>query len=146
MFLCGLWHGAGWSFAVWGLWHGVGLIVCRAWQTYGRPMPVVASWAVTMLFVIVGWVLFRSPEFSTATGMLASMVGGAGWGGKFTGTGLVIVSALVSAFVPSAHEIRARLEKWTPQPWLAAAAASLCIYCVLEVGRGAPQSFIYFQF
>ena len=35
MGLCGLWHGAGWTFVIWGLMHGVGLIACRAWQKHG---------------------------------------------------------------------------------------------------------------
>jgi D-alanyl-lipoteichoic acid acyltransferase DltB (MBOAT superfamily) len=146
MFLCGLWHGAGWTFVVWGVWHGAGLVICRAWQSLGRPMPVLAGWAVTMLFVIVGWVVFRAPDFSTAAGLLFAMSGANGWGGGFAGAGLIAASALVSLLVPSAHEIRARLERSEPQPWFAAAAASLSVYCVLEVGRGAPVSFIYFQF
>jgi D-alanyl-lipoteichoic acid acyltransferase DltB (MBOAT superfamily) len=39
MGLCGLWHGAGWTFVLWGLGHGIGLLVCRFWQRYGPPLP-----------------------------------------------------------------------------------------------------------
>ncbi|MGV3635554.1 MAG: MBOAT family O-acyltransferase [Pseudorhodoplanes sp.] len=145
MFLCGLWHGAGWNFIIWGVWHGVGLLVCHGWQRLGRPMPAALGWIVTMLFVIVGWVMFRSLDFGTARNILTAMVSPA-MGGVFAGGGLIAASALVSALVPSAHEIRERLERVTPQPWFAAAAASLSIYCILEVGRGAPVNFIYFQF
>jgi len=145
MFLCGLWHGAGWNFIIWGLWHGVGLLACHAWQKLGRPMPAMLGWAVTMLFVIVGWVMFRSLDFGTARNVLTAMVS-PGAGGAFAGGTLIVAAALVSALVPSAHEIRERLESMTPQPWFAAAAASLSIYCILEVGRGAPVNFIYFQF
>jgi hypothetical protein len=97
-----------------------------------------------MLFVLVGWVLFRAPDFPTAMSILASMAGGGEFGGTFAGSGLIIVSALVSVLVPSAHELKDGLLQ--PRPWLAALAASLAVYCVLEVGRGAPVSFIYFQF
>jgi alginate O-acetyltransferase complex protein AlgI len=69
--LCGLWHGAAWNFIVWGLYHGVGLAVCSSYRTtlgsLGRGIgalldrvPVV-SWAVTMLFVGIGWLLFFYP-------------------------------------------------------------------------------------
>jgi len=36
MGLCGLWHGAGWTYVAWGLWHGIGLVVCRTWQQRPR--------------------------------------------------------------------------------------------------------------
>src|ERR1700732_384285 len=64
MGICGLWHGAGWTFVAWGLWHGVGLVVCRGWQSLKRPLPGVLAWIITMGFVLVGWVLFRSADFS----------------------------------------------------------------------------------
>ena len=58
---CGLWHGAGWTYVTWGLLHGAGLIVCMAYQSLNRPLPSVVGWLLTMLFVIVGWVIFRAP-------------------------------------------------------------------------------------
>ncbi len=144
MFTCGLWHGAGWTFIVWGLWHGIGLSVCHSWQNLQRPLPAALAWPLTMLFVIVGWVLFRATDFTMARNILMSMTGAHGFGGTFSGTTLILVSAAVSAIVPSAHEIIDRMSK--PQPWLAAAAASLSVYCLLKVGSGAPLNFIYFQF
>jgi len=144
MGLCGLWHGAGWTFVAWGLWHGIGLVACRFWQMRARPLPAALGWLVTMLFVLAGWVLFRAANFATAASILASLVGLNGAGGAFRGVQLFIVSALVSALVPSAHEIKDRL-KW-PHPAFAAATAVLAAYCVLEVGRGPPLTFIYFRF
>ena len=56
----------------------------------------------------------------------------------------MLAAALVSALVPSAHEIKDRyLQPW---PALATAAGALAVYCMLEVGQGPPLSFIYFQF
>jgi len=144
MGICGLWHGAGWTFAVWGLWHGVGLVACRFWQMLNRPMPWVVGWFITMLFVVVGWVLFRAADFSTASSMIVSLFGGHGLGGNISNPGLLLVAAAVSLFLPSAHEIR----NSRPLPWrsIAVATAILAGFCVLEVGRGPPLSFIYFQF
>lgn len=53
MGLCGLWHGAGWTFVLWGLGHGVGLLVCRFWQVYGPPLPAIAAWSITITFVVL---------------------------------------------------------------------------------------------
>jgi alginate O-acetyltransferase complex protein AlgI len=99
---------------------------------------------ITMAFVLAGWVLFRAADFATAATLLGSLVGLNGAGGEFRGAGLIAVSALVSALVPSGHEIKDGF-RW-PHPALAGAAALLAVYCVLEVGRGPPLSFIYFRF
>ncbi len=144
MGLCGLWHGAGWTYGAWGIWHGIGLVVCRFWQQLKRPMPAALGWLITMAFVLAGWVLFRAADFTTAASILASLVGLHGTGGSFHQAGLIVVAALISALVPSAHEIKDRAH-W-PHPAFAAAAAVLAAYCVLEVGKGPPLSFIYFRF
>lgn len=144
MGLCGLWHGAGWTYVAWGLWHGIGLVTCRAWQQLGRPMPKLAGWAVTMLFVLVGWVVFRAASFGTAGSILLSLAGANGFAGVLEGGRLLAAAALASALIPSAHEILKGLRN--PHPALAAAGAALAVYCLLEVGQGAPVNFIYFQF
>jgi len=66
--LCGLWHGAALNFVLWGLYHGVGLTICntyrRALGPFGRGLGIffdkvpLVSWAMTMLFVSLGWLLF----------------------------------------------------------------------------------------
>ncbi len=66
--LCGLWHGPAWNFVLWGLWHGVGLAVNSSYVTalgpVGRALGwffakvPVAGWALTLLFVAFGWLLF----------------------------------------------------------------------------------------
>src|SRR5262249_25291067 len=81
MALCGLWHGVGWTFVVWGLMHGAGLITCRLWQKKGPRLPAPLAWGLTALFVLVGWILFRSPDFTTAGHMLAGLAGGGGGAG-----------------------------------------------------------------
>src|ERR1700730_12984151 len=144
MAICGLWHGAGWTYVAWGVWHGLGLIVCHAWQSLRRPLPTFAGWAVTMLFVLIGWVLFRAADFATATTMLAAMAGAAGWGGSLHNVGLMVVAAAISALLPSAYEIIERRPILNPA--VATAFAVLAGFCVLEVGRGPPLTFIYFRF
>ncbi len=144
MGLCGLWHGAGWTYVAWGLWHGIGLIVCRGWQQFARPLPALAGWAITMLFVLAGWVVFRATGFVSAGSILGSLVGLNGFGGVLAEAKLIAVAALASALIPSAHEMKDRLLR--PMPALAVATALLAAFCVFEVGKGAPVNFIYFQF
>jgi alginate O-acetyltransferase complex protein AlgI len=144
MGLCGLWHGAGWTFVAWGLWHGIGLATCHAWQRLGRPMPKFAGWAITTLFVFAGWVVFRAASFSVAGSILMSLVGAGGSVGALHDVTLLSVAALASTLIPSAHEIIYGLKN--PHPALAAAGALLAVFCLLNVGQGAPVSFIYFKF
>lgn len=144
MGICGLWHGAGWTFVAWGLWHGFGLIVCRGWQSLNRPMPAAIGWLLTMAFVILGWVIFRADSFTTATSVMASLVGAHGFSGPLTSVKPIALAALASVLIPSAHEIRDRLLQ--PNPVWAVTGALLAIYCMLDVGKGAPVNFIYFQF
>jgi alginate O-acetyltransferase complex protein AlgI len=67
MVICGLWHGAAWNFAVWGLYHGLGLATTaglkRTFPNVGGDRVAVAvfGWAVTNVFVAVGWLLFFYP-------------------------------------------------------------------------------------
>jgi alginate O-acetyltransferase complex protein AlgI len=144
MGICGLWHGAGWTYVAWGVWHGLGLILCRSWQKLAMPLPALLGWCITMLFVIVGWVLFRAADFGSAASLLRSMSGLNGFGGEFHGAGLIAVAALLSLVIPSAHEIK---DLWLrPAPLVGAALALLVGFCVLEVGKGPPVNFIYFQF
>ncbi len=144
MGLCGLWHGAGWTYVVWGLWHGAGLVICRAWQQLNRPLPAIAGWAITMLFVVVGWVVFRANGFASAGLILGSLAGFNGFGGTLAEAKLILIAALASALIPSAHEMKDSLLR--PMPVLAVATALLAAFCVFEVGKGAPVNFIYFQF
>jgi alginate O-acetyltransferase complex protein AlgI len=147
MGLCGLWHGAGWTFVAWGLMHGAGLIVCRAWQKRAVPLPAALGWALTMLFVVVGWVLFRSPDFTTAGHMLMGMAGlGSGSGPTVVALNRVLAIALIaSVLVPSTQRL---VEGGWLQPvaYQAVGLAVLLVACILAVGQGQPTAFIYFQF
>jgi len=83
MLLGGLWHGAGWTFVVWGGLHGLYLMVNHAWRSLKQRMGWIGRgrWgnfgagALTFLAVVVGWVFFRAENFSTAVDLLRGMVG-----------------------------------------------------------------------
>jgi alginate O-acetyltransferase complex protein AlgI len=73
--LCGLWHGASWTFVVWGLYHGGFLVLERGFR--GRSLRVWSplAHAATLLVVLVGWVIFRAETLSQAGAFLAAMAG-----------------------------------------------------------------------
>jgi alginate O-acetyltransferase complex protein AlgI len=78
-FLCGLWHGASWTFVVWGLYHGAFLVLERvglAARVGAMPEPLRHAYA--LLVVMVGWVFFRADTLGGATAMLAAMAGAGG--------------------------------------------------------------------
>ncbi len=77
--LGGLWHGAGWTFVVWGAMHGAALCVHRFWRLYtGIALPKAIGVALTFLFVTFAWVVFRAETFSQAMNVWAGMVGAHG--------------------------------------------------------------------
>ncbi len=78
-FLCGLWHGASWNFALWGIYHGI-LLVIEKWYSYrGKPvhLPALAKNAITILLVTIGWVLFRSENLHQISYYYQAMLGSA---------------------------------------------------------------------
>ncbi|MEM8814010.1 MAG: MBOAT family O-acyltransferase [Pseudomonadota bacterium] len=144
MGLCGLWHGAGWTFVAWGFFHGIGLVVCRAWQQTSFSMPAPLAWSITLLFVMIGWVLFRAVDFQSAITVLTAAAGLNGFEGSLESSGLIAVAAVVSIGLPSAHTLIRNV--LSPRPILAAATALMLTVCVLESGNAPPAAFIYFQF
>jgi D-alanyl-lipoteichoic acid acyltransferase DltB (MBOAT superfamily) len=84
MLLGGLWHGAGWTFVVWGALHGAYLTVNHAFVAAGgrsrfrlpAPLYTGLSWLVTFLAVVIGWVFFRADSFGAALRILSGMLGG----------------------------------------------------------------------
>jgi alginate O-acetyltransferase complex protein AlgI len=72
MLLGGLWHGANWTFVLWGFLHGAALIAHRGWERVRGPAPPatllrsIASWAVTFAWVVACFTLFRCADIATA--------------------------------------------------------------------------------
>ncbi len=91
MALGGLWHGAGWTFVIWGLLHGSYLAVNHLWRAFAarfvrRPRSALLRWparwlsvAITFLAVSFAWVFFRAPDFDAAWRLASVMFGGGPW-------------------------------------------------------------------
>jgi alginate O-acetyltransferase complex protein AlgI len=102
MFLGGLWHGAGWTFVLWGGLHGVYLVIHQLWQRSTGGFPdtawgTAAARTLTWIAVLAGWPLFRSNNLSEAWVLLSSMAGANGLGLSQTNLGLT--AALLTLLV-----------------------------------------------
>jgi D-alanyl-lipoteichoic acid acyltransferase DltB (MBOAT superfamily) len=83
MLLSGLWHGAGWTYVIWGGLHGFCLVIAHQWERLRewRGWRLEYWWyrgasvALTLLVVLFAWVFFRAPDVASARSILASMVG-----------------------------------------------------------------------
>ena len=84
MLLSGVWHGAGYTFIIWGLLHGLYLIANHAWRQYGpRPadprapasMPAFVGFLLTFFAVVLAMVVFRAPDMASAAGVFKGMLG-----------------------------------------------------------------------
>lgn len=72
MLLGGLWHGANWTFVLWGAWHGIWLALEKALRK--KPdSPSLSTWATTFLLVVLGWVMFRAENVAEAWRMYKAM-------------------------------------------------------------------------
>jgi alginate O-acetyltransferase complex protein AlgI len=159
MVIGGLWHGANWTFVIWGAIHGGGLVIERRikehWATrepLGLPLVLVKvlQWGVTFTIVCLAWVFFRAVDVHDAFEMIGQL---------FTGTDvlrpeslvtplviIVVVLSILSQFVPERipQQITVAFSKAPPILQVLAGAVGLAIINVLGPEGVAP--FIYFQF
>lgn len=71
--ISGIWHGAGWTFVVWGVCHGIGVMIHRIWKKKGYSMPSGLGMFITFFFINILWVLFRADNMHEAWVIISSM-------------------------------------------------------------------------
>jgi alginate O-acetyltransferase complex protein AlgI len=156
MFLGGLWHGAAWTFVVWGLLHGFYLVIEHA----SRALLGNKAWTemfvvklllgfVTYVAVCIAWVFFRAPDFTVATRMLGGMFGGHAHGDAILTTREMLQIGIVTFFMILAHwslrEINIETAVTRLPRWVVTAAWAL-MACAIILTQGNSNAFIYFQF
>ncbi|PZS16521.1 MAG: membrane-bound O-acyltransferase family protein, partial [Pseudonocardiales bacterium] len=157
--LVGFWHGANWTFLIWGLYHGAWLIIERmtGWDKRDLgPATLVLRRATTFLIVLVGWVIFRAPDISDASHFLAKMVvpdlGSLPDAVTVSMTHYRLVAlglGLLVVFVPSSwvfgRVLQRRDVRWpTGLRWVVSAA--FAPYSAIVIAAGTFSPFLYFQF
>lgn len=172
----GLWHGANWTFIVWGAYHGAWLILERVFKTGVTEEPDLPTRVIrrftTLLVVIVGWVIFRADSISEAGAYIVSL---AGFGGRAIATSatsplteslsyavaeaasptalIMLGLGLTTFFLPGERAIGRALD---PEPGLApprwapgvrlALSVVLLPWALATVVSGTFSPFLYFRF
>lgn len=156
MLIGGLWHGASWTFVIWGGLHGLYLAIERrcqkafghlAWLKAGL-MPLLFG-LLTYLLVNITWVFFRAQSFPQAFGLVQSMVGMNPQGKPVLATIHMIEAALVTLLMLLAHW---RMRNTTLESvvaklsWWAVGFIWACMLFLIIITQGSGDAFIYFQF
>jgi D-alanyl-lipoteichoic acid acyltransferase DltB (MBOAT superfamily) len=176
MLLGGLWHGAGWTFVIWGGLHGVYLVINHGWHALRRSLgqdpsqalstPVyVLSVLLTFFAVVIAWVFFRASNLQAAMTIVQTMLGGHGFA-LHSNTGLVthatrnyvLIALLISWFAPNTQQIMQRFNPALSMPphsahtrlrWQPSLRWAICTVFVTLFGLmsiSELSEFIYFQF
>jgi D-alanyl-lipoteichoic acid acyltransferase DltB (MBOAT superfamily) len=149
MLLGGLWHGAAWTFVIWGGIHG-GALSAERWgrdRFRGFHMPKWLAWLITFHVVCLAWIFFRSPDLSTAFGMIGQVFAG--------GPSPLVTLPMVFLVVATVGLQAVRGEFWQQaEAWLVArpvvlqgvAIGLLMVAADAAVGQEGVAPFIYFRF
>jgi alginate O-acetyltransferase complex protein AlgI len=161
--LCGLWHGASWSFVVWGLFHGTFLILervpaLRALRAPWRPV----RHAYVLLVVLVSWVFFRADTLTAAIGFLGALFGLARPTEVVPGARMFVDAQVVVAAalgVVGSAPVFPALRRWFERVEVARSSVAtpleavrlagllgVFVYAVSLMAAGSYSPFIYFRF
>jgi len=153
MAIGGLWHGASWSFLLWGVIHGAALAIARAWNARGLGLPSVLSYPLTLAVVLFAWTPFRATSWDGTVAMLAGQIGLHGIGISdpiavalrpieiaWLAFAVVVVTwpAVQARFFPRL----ARQWEW----WAASWPIALFVYAIAVMMGHQTVPFLYFQF
>lgn len=144
MALCGLWHGASWTFVLWGTLHGIALVICSLWRRYGPRLPSLLGWALTVIFALLTGVIFRAGTLDAAFNIfqgLAVPPNLAQWQHLLP----LVIIPLMAFLLPASQDVIARLMD-RPRPWLAALIGFGLLAILVSLGEGDVSGFAYFKF
>ena len=170
--VAGVWHGAGWSFLVYGLLHGLAIAINLGWREARLPMPPAAvGWILTMCVVVSGLVIFRAPSLGVAMTLLTEMwslgLAPAPVGQTLididmrTAFATIVLLGAIVLLMPNSQQILHR--HWVSSDampagirnaagfvtWRSSLALSVCFgatLCLAIASIGSATSFVYYQF
>jgi alginate O-acetyltransferase complex protein AlgI len=148
-FVSGLWHGAGWTFILWGILHGAATIIHRIWRDLDFKMNRLLGWFITINFVNAAWVFFRALSFKDAFKVLKAMMN---FGNithvqnlhQFGGVFYLVLLTLLIMLVLATENSGYWLESITLNSKYAFAIGVLMTIAVLSINK--LSEFIYFNF
>ena len=153
MLLGGLWHGANWTFVVWGAYHGLLLVVHRLWLAW-RPAQQALTGVrlgmarlLTFHLVCIGWILFRASDFETALSVGEQILSGATTTNTLNSFVLqAIVLGIFGQYLPENWHKRLVTFFTSTPPLLRGALAGAGVMLIEVAGPVGVAPFIYFQF
>jgi len=142
----GLWHGANWTFVIWGIYHGALLSLERLMKPAIGFIPKLMRQAITFILIVVGWVVFRAENLDMAGRWLAAMFVPtdafiARMPGQLGLTLLLLIAGLIAHMGRNTFEMKHR---WSTPT--GAAMTLLFLAALFSVTAGQPSPFLYFQF
>ena len=153
MAIGGMWHGANWTFLIWGVLHGIGVAASQLLRRHSPPWAQPPKWVlilVTFHVVALLWVFFRASDLTTAFVVLHGCLGGASFENA---TGFLashlFESVLIVAFFlihPWDDGRRVRIMAKKLPPAVVGSIILLGFVLVIAVGAESPAQFIYFEF
>jgi D-alanyl-lipoteichoic acid acyltransferase DltB (MBOAT superfamily) len=146
MVLGGLWHGAAWTFVLWGAFHGVGLVAEHLLAGRLR-LPAWLRWLATFHLIVLSWLLFRSQDLGDVGTILSRLVApGAAtlWSIPVVGVVVAVIALQVLPARPL-DALRGRLERLHPAA-LGAGLALVILFVAATVPSEGVPPFIYFRF
>ena len=154
MAIAGAWHGAAWTFLVFGVLHGLGLVTNHVWRKAKFKLPAPVAWLLTFIFLVVSFVVFRANGWTQAGTVLSGMLGmhGAGSHGNFDGISridrawcylVMLVGVVVALGVQNSNYFaRSFKPSWR---WSVVCASAL-VLSLLFLNSSAIMGFIYRDF
>lgn len=157
--LCGLWHGANWTFVLWGAYHGSFLIVERIYKKKIHSVPLLLARIYALAVVAGGWVLFRSENVIHAVGYIRAMLaidtpaGAYRTAGEFLTPDMCIALLIAIPLSGVTGDIATQFSRWSHGRhgailgWARSfVTISLLILCLGTLASGTHNPFIYFNF
>ena len=163
-FFTGLWHGANWTFVLWGLWHGLFLLL-EEYLPFLKKLPKVLGHIYTMLVVLLGFVVFRADTIGYGFGYIGRMFSFGSPGSYDMSLALrqltpwfifIFVIAVIGCapIRPLSDKIRQKLyaDGSASTAWRIVSVALYCLafaglfFCILRLSPSGYNPFIYFRF
>jgi alginate O-acetyltransferase complex protein AlgI len=166
--VAGVWHGSGWNFVLYGLMHGMAIATFLSWREFSSvKLPAFAGWALTMLTVVSGLVMFRSADVPTALALFSNMLGNSATAGtvlvidQAQALSMIVLFGSITLLLPNTQQILhhdwptvdvkplttaldAGLLAWKPA--LGSAFVSACLFTIALTSIGSGSSFLYYKF
>lgn len=165
MTLAGVWHGAGWTFILYGVMHGSAIVINHLWKKRKRKLPVFLAWLLTFNFINIAFIVFRAKTLDRALEIIYSMFGGASLvlpkgiigtdtleqmglnvGHYMTNTNNLNLLMIIFGFVliKKAKNSMEYVENFIPTTKFAVIASCLFVFSLFGMNR--VSEFIYFNF